>query len=223
MKNSLENLYTNHHNSSRERGFSILKEERGPLIKEAIGEGKKVLDIGCRDGALTKFFLEGNEVLGVDIDTSALVEANKVLGIETMQIDLLGDWHELNNKKFDAVVAGEVLEHLYFPEKVIDKVVGHLNKGGIFVGSVPNAFSLKNRLRYLKGSKRFTPLSDPTHINQFHIDELRKILQKHFNNVEIKGLGRYKRLCKLFPGIFGFDLFFIAKNNLDEKDINNNK
>ncbi|MDO8424093.1 MAG: class I SAM-dependent methyltransferase [bacterium] len=209
MNDNLGNIYSHHHETSRERGFSILKDERGALIKNLIGRDKLVLDIGCRDGALTRYFTDGNQVLGIDIDSNALKEAEK-LGIKTMSLDLNGEWPELEGGKFDVVVAGEVLEHLYYPDKVAAKVVKHLVPGGMFVGSVPNAFSLKNRLRYLLGRKAYTPLSDPTHINQFHIDELRSILERHFACVEIMGLGRYQRLAKTFPGLFGFDLFFVA-------------
>lgn len=210
MSDSLKHIYTDHHQANRERGFSILKDTRGLLIKNIIGTGKKVLDIGCRDGALTKYFSDSNSVMGIDIDDSALAEARKSLGIETMNIDLNGNWSELTGRKFDVVIAGEVLEHLYFPNKIIEKVAEHLIKGGKFVGSVPNAFSLKNRLRYLFGRKRYTPLSDPTHITQFHLQELTCMLNKHFSQVRVLGLGRYATLARLFPGLFGFDLFFVC-------------
>ncbi len=209
MTKSLQEIYKNHHSSNRERGFSILKNERGQLLKDLVGEDKEVLDIGCRDGALTRFFVQGNHVLGLDIDQNALNEAKK-LGIETMIADLNGDWGFLGPKKFDVVVAGEVLEHLYNPEKIMSRVAERLNSGGMLIGSVPNAFSLKNRLRYLIGIKRHTPLSDPTHITQFHIDELRGMLERQFGKVEVMGLGRYQKLSGWFPGWFSFDLFFVA-------------
>ncbi len=211
MSDSLKNIYTTHHTKNRPENFSILEVERGELLRSVVGTGKKVLDIGCRNGVLTKHFSVGNQVLGVDIDEGALAKAQTLLGIETLYMDLNGDWMELGDKKFDVVVAGEVLEHLYFPEKIVAQVKKCLKDGGLLIGSVPNAFSLKHRLRYLAGSKRYTPLSDPTHINQFGFDELQAIFLKHFSSVEIKGLGRYKILSKLFPSFFAFDFFFICK------------
>jgi 2-polyprenyl-3-methyl-5-hydroxy-6-metoxy-1,4-benzoquinol methylase len=210
MMENLGKIYTEHHKFHREPGFSILKDERGGLLKGMIGRGKSVLDLGCRDGALTKYFAEGNRVLGADIDNEGLEEARKI-GIRTVRMDLNGDWREIGDEKFDAVVAGEVLEHLYYPEKVAEKVAVRLNAGGFFLGSVPNAFSIKNRLRYLFGIKKNTPLSDHTHINQFHAEELEGILKRHFSSVEVMGLGKYKTLAKLSPNLFAFDLFFIAK------------
>ncbi len=220
MESSLSNIYKKHHLENRPRNFSILEADRGQLLKNIIGAGKKVLDIGCRDGVLTRHFREGNTILGVDIDNSALDKAFKDLGIKTKYVDLNGEWSELTNETFDVVVAGEVLEHLYFPEKIVRQAVNHLIKdeSSLFVGSVPNAFSLKNRLRYLKGSKKFTPLSDPTHINHFTHKELCDLFNKYFDHVEILGLGRYKNLSKIWPQLFAFDLFFVCK---DPKKITN--
>jgi 2-polyprenyl-3-methyl-5-hydroxy-6-metoxy-1,4-benzoquinol methylase len=189
-------------------------EKRGILLKNFIGTGKKILDLSCRDGMLTKYYVDGNQVLGVDIDAEALEIARKNLGIETLEMDLNGDWKKLKDKTFDVIVAGEILEHLYYPEIVIKKVKERLDRGGIFIGSVPNAFSLKNRFRYFLGKKQNTPLEDPTHINHFSYKELRDLLLRNFKEITIIGLGRYKFLSKIFPNLFAFDLFFICKNPL---------
>ncbi|MCE9629067.1 MAG: class I SAM-dependent methyltransferase [Candidatus Vogelbacteria bacterium] len=212
MKNSTAQIYEYHHSTARAEDFSILKEARGKLFKFLVGQNKMVLDIGCRDGALTSFFVEGNKVLGVDVDSISLLRAKERLNIETTILDLHGNWAEISGRSFDCVVAGEVLEHVYYPEEVIKKVRGHLNSGGVFIGSVPNPFNFKNRLRYLLGSKKGTPLSDPTHINHFHINELRSVLGKYFSKVEIIGLGRWVKLARWFPGWCSFDLVFVARD-----------
>jgi 2-polyprenyl-3-methyl-5-hydroxy-6-metoxy-1,4-benzoquinol methylase len=211
MSTLAKDLYEEHHSLRRAPGFSILKEDRGRFFASVIGAGKRVLDLGCRDGALTSYFAQGNSVLGVDVDEVALARAKESLGIETRFVDAHGDWHELASESFDAVVAGEVLEHLFYPDRIVAQVAKHLISGGVFVGSVPNAFSLKNRLRYLLGSKLHTPLEDPTHINHFSASDLHRLLSKQFSSVEIRGLGRYRRLAALSPTWFAFDLAFVAR------------
>jgi 2-polyprenyl-3-methyl-5-hydroxy-6-metoxy-1,4-benzoquinol methylase len=208
---SLQQVYESHHASKRSQGFSIMEKERGELLKNNVGTGKTVLDIGCRDGALTKWFTEGNDVLGVDIDNISMERAKNNLNIKTQLVDLNGDWNELGEARFDAIIAGEILEHLYYPEYVVEKVKKRLQSGGMFLGSIPNAFNLKHRLRYLFGSKKGTPLEDPTHITQFTYGELLSLLKKHFQDVQIIGLGRYQKLATWKPEWFAFDLFFIAK------------
>ena len=211
MNDNLSKIYSEHHLNSRSADFSILEKERGGLLKDHIGTNKEVLDLGCRNGVLTKYFVQNNDVLGVDIDKESLGVANENLKINTLLMDLNGDWKELGDKRFDVVVLGEVLEHLYFPGVVLEKIRKHLNDNGLLLGSIPNAFSLKNRLRYFLARKKETPLGDPTHINHFSFYELKDLLEKYFNEVEIIGLSRYKKLAIISPNFFAFDLFFIAR------------
>lgn len=211
MSESLKKMYEQHHGTARKAGFSIMKSDRGQFFSSAIGVGKAVLDLGCRDGALTSFFVKGNRVTGVDIDEISLARASESLGIETISFDIQSDWDDLKGRKFDAVVAGEFLEHVYYPDAVMKKVSQVLNPQGIFVGSVPNAFSLKNRIKYLFATKKHTPLSDPTHINHFSAYELRDMLKRYFSEVKIVGIGRLGICARIFPQWFAFDLCFVAK------------
>lgn len=211
MATSLEQIYSTHHASHRGEGFVLLGDVRGTFLKRAVGTGKRVLDIGCRDGALTKFFAPGNTVVGADIDPAALGRAHATLGIETRRVDLNGAW-AIEPHSFDAVVAAEVLEHLYYPSVVIEKVSRVLKPGGIFTGTVPNAFSLINRFRYLVKRKKGTSLEDPTHINHFAVGELRTLLDARFKEVEVRGYGRLGWLARTFPQTFAFGLFFCARH-----------
>lgn len=216
MEKSTQKIYEVHHATERAEDFSILEKERGTLFKEMIGTGKKVLDLGCRNGVLTRHFLEGNEVTGADIDTVALSKAQK-LGISTIHIDLNGGWSELHGKTYDVVVLAETLEHLYYPEQVVKKVKGVLTPEGMLIGSVPNAFSLKNRIRLVFAQKKHTPLGDPTHINHFSRKELTSLFTSNFKNVKIIPLGRFAFLDTVFPGMFSFDLAFVCKEKIEKE------
>jgi len=207
---SLERIYRAHHSAKRGEDFALLGDERGAFLASRIGTGKKVLDIGCRDGALTKSYAEGNDVLGIDIDSVALARANERLDIRTEQVDLNGAWG-LEEDSYDAVVACEIVEHLYYPADVFSKIAAVLKPGGMLLGSVPNAFSFANRSRYLRGSKAGTPLSDPTHINHFTVRELESLLCERFVSVRIVGMGRLGKLASRFPQAFAFDLCFEAR------------
>ncbi len=207
---SLGELYSNHNSQQRGRGFVIFGKERGELFAKWLGQGKKILDLGCRDCALAGYYVNGNKILGCDIDQGALDICRKNPNIETKLVDLNGDWG-IASESFDAVVAAELLEHLYYPEKILRKIYGALKPGGIFVGSVPHAFSLINRLRILFGKKEGTPLADPTHINHFSYKEFEKMLKNNFSEVEIIPFTRFKLLGKIFPRYFSFLLLFKCK------------
>lgn len=210
MATTLESMYTKHHADNQRGGFSIMEKERGELLRSNIGVGKRILDIGCRDGVLTATYAPNNTVVGVDIDGEALARAKANLGIETMQFDLLTDW-PVPPRSFDVIVAGEVIEHLFHPRAVVERAAKALKQDGLLIGSVPNAFSLINRFRLFLGKKKNTPLKDPTHVNHFTRQEMIEILREQFKEVRIHPLGRFAFLDPLWPGMFSFDLFFEAR------------
>lgn len=201
-------MYTEYHKDVDRHSGELLKDERRTFFCKAVGVGKKVLDAGCRNGAITQSFAGHNTVVGLDVDPSALEEAAE-LDIETRVFDLNGEW--FFDGEFDVVVMTEVLEHLYHPDKVVERVARALKRGGKYTGTVPNAFSLKNRFRLFFAKKRFTPLGDPTHINHFSHKELEDLLEKHFETVNITPLGRWAHADRFWPGMFSFMLGFEAE------------
>lgn len=193
------------------KGERLFEKERGEMFIGWIGKGKKILDLGCRDCSLTNLFSEGNEASGLDIDSSSLKLCSEK--IKTEQVDLNGDWHLDKKSLFDVVVSSEVVEHLYYPEQVVKKIKFVLKDGGYFIGSVPNAFNLKNRIRLFLGNKKDTPLGEPTHINQFSYEEVEKLLKSNFSEVEIVPMvqDKWKWFARLFPGLGSFLIVFRAK------------
>jgi SAM-dependent methyltransferase len=181
--------YEEHHRERRDEGDFVFVPERIPLFVDAIGRGKRVLDVGCRSGALTRHFVEGNSVVGLDVDAAALEKA-RALGIEPVQANV-EEALPFEDASFDAVVAGELLEHLQFPDALVSEARRVLRPGGVLVGSVPNAFRLQSRLRFLRGKP---PEDDPTHLRLFSPDAVR-VLLREFEDVRIAFVGgRYVRL-----------------------------
>lgn len=210
---SLEHIYQEHHTTRRGDFFLVNGEVRGEYLRKNIGEGKRVIDVGCRDGALTRYYAKGNQVLGVDIDSAALARAKETLGIETLHADLNGPW-EFAKGDADAVVACEILEHLYYPGEVMKKINAALKPGGWLVGSIPHAFSLQSRARLLLATKKGTPLQDPTHINHFTAREFRALLAAAgFTNIEIEDITskKFEFLGKVFRHSFGHSFVFKAQ------------
>ncbi len=150
MPGRLAERYRQHHAENRNDGEFIFVPERLPLFVAAVGgPGKRVLDLGCRTGAVTEHFLPGNEVVGVDVDEGALEQA-AARGITTVWADI-EELLPFEAGSFDVVVAGEILEHVRFSDQVVAEIARVLKPGGVLVGSVPNAYRLKNRLFFLAG------------------------------------------------------------------------
>ena len=200
---SLQERYEEHHRERRDEGDFVFVPERIPLFQAAIGRGRRVLDLGCRSGALSRHFLDGNEVVGLDVDRVALAKAAE-LGIEPVVANV-EEPLPFEDESFDAVVAGELLEHLRFPDAVVSEARRVLRPGGVIVGSVPNAFRLQSRLRFLRGR---LPEDDPTHLHMFSPDALSELLAG-FESVQLAFVGgRYRRL---HPRLLARDLVFSGR------------
>jgi 2-polyprenyl-3-methyl-5-hydroxy-6-metoxy-1,4-benzoquinol methylase len=196
------------HNLKRGRGFVYGGIERvGALRRFIRGRIHLALDLGCRDGALVELLAIPNlSVIGVDIDLTALKSADERHVLRPCCADLWKPTIPFRSNSFDLVVAGEILEHVPFPDQLVAEIARVLRPGGSVVGSVPNSFRLKNRLLFLAG-RWFE--GDPTHLRQFSPESLRSLLADRFSSVEIRPcVGRY---AALWPRMFANDLIWRAQ------------
>lgn len=128
----------------------------GPHVKH-----KSVLDIGCVDArpngqqkykstGLHLFLNEhAAELIGIDLDHD---------GIQQMKRDgyhvIEANAEEINlGRKFDCIVAGEIIEHLSNQGLFLENMKRHLTKNGVLIISAPNAFSIVSFWRILKKNK----------------------------------------------------------------------
>jgi SAM-dependent methyltransferase len=197
----LNERYAKHH-QDRANTFVFGGDERARLFRAHVGgPGHRILDVGCRYGALTRAYLEGNSVVGIDVDRQALAEAAK-LGIETQWVDIEAGV-PFENGSFDVVVAGELLEHLREPELLVAEAQRVLRPGGRFVASVPNAFRLKNRLLFALGR----PLDDdPTHLHLFRPADVSDRLLAGFSERRLDFIA--SRFLRISPRLFGNAIVF---------------
>jgi 2-polyprenyl-3-methyl-5-hydroxy-6-metoxy-1,4-benzoquinol methylase len=200
----LSERYAEHNRVERGAGFVFAGPERIELFRRYVGgPGRRVLDLGCRDGSLSRAYADGNEIVGVDADREALAAAAQ-LGIETRWADL-DEPLDFADASFDVVVAGELLEHLRDPHRVVADVRRVLRPAGTFVASVPNAYRLKNRLRFLLGRG---PEDDPTHLHMFAPDDVRALLEG-FDEPRLHFIAG--RLVALQPRLFANDVVFSGR------------
>lgn len=113
----------------------------------------RLLDIGCGSGVFTAFLRQSlgiGEVYGIDI-ADKNVESAQALGVAACRIDCNQDDLPFEDEYFDAVFAGEVIEHVLDPDRLLREIRRTLAVGGVLVLSSPNLGSWFNRLSLLLG------------------------------------------------------------------------
>jgi ubiquinone/menaquinone biosynthesis C-methylase UbiE len=219
QKEQVAAFYEAHHSRGKYDYF-YGGDDRKELFVRLVGTGRKVLEVGCRSGNLTQHYVSGNQVTGVDIDRAALKLFEERLACKGHWIDVDEEPLPFPDKAFDVVVFSEVMEHVRFPQKALGEIRRVLKLDGRLVGSVPNAFRLRNRLRFLVGNQYE---SDHSHLRQYSFSILRRELEPHFREVEIHPvsghlLGGGSTGIPVFPwlpfrvrALFALDLVFVGK------------
>lgn len=96
----------------------------------------RVLDVGCSDGQFGALAKElGHTVVGVDLIKHDGV-GERLDGFH--EADLQQGLPEVGAELFDIVVAGDVLEHVTDPERLLREMTEQLRDGGTIFVSIPN-------------------------------------------------------------------------------------
>jgi len=116
----------------------------------------KILDYGCGVGTIA-FYLanKGIKVIGIDISDKAIEIAKKsakALKLEdkTRFYTLKGGVRSIRNKKFDLVIALEVLEHVEKDSELLEFLANCLKRRGFLIISVPSSNAPLNKLGLTK-------------------------------------------------------------------------
>ena len=149
------------------------------MMIELTGTGKSVLEIGTSTGYMSRVLRErGNTVVGVEVDPEAASIAkqycDRLLNADIESL-LLGNTLEKNF--FDVVILGDVLEHLKWPDKVIQQLQSHLRPNGYLVVSLPNVAHGDVILNLLAGKFPYhdSGLLDITHLRFFGLEDVVKL------------------------------------------------
>lgn len=112
-------------------------------------ENKKILDIGCGDGANLMLFTSSHKI-GVD----GLRELESTLLKKNIQFVCrnLNDPGDLNLNDVDCVLCLDVIEHLENPLPILNAIHDVMNKKSIFIVNMPNQLDLIGRIKILFGS-----------------------------------------------------------------------
>lgn len=138
----------------------------------------RILEAGC--GSATHIeLLENYKVTGIDISMKQL-ERNKHIS-EKICADL--ETYLFKSQSFDIIICSYLLEHLKYPQKVMQNFIKALKPNGLIFLALPNIWSVKGLVT------KFTP-------QYIHIWYYRDVL--NFKDAGKDGFGPFKTYLKAF-------------------------
>ena len=152
------------------------------VMLRMVGFNKRVLEAGCASGHMSEMLKgQGCSVVGVEIDPKVVSPA-----MPWLERVVVGDfdedqlWEELEGESFDAILFGDVLEHLKDPLHALRESAKHLAPSGTVVISVPNIAHADVKIALLKGAFPYSEngLLDQTHIYFFTKESLLELVKK---------------------------------------------
>ena len=133
---------------------------------------RTLLDLGCWVGfLLAEAVGRGWDAVGVEPSQFASAYARDRLGLDVRTGELLTT--DLPEHHFDAIVMGDVIEHLPRPAEALDRMAALLRPGGVAWMALPDAGSLVAR-----GMRARWWSVIPTHVQFFTRDSMRTLLER---------------------------------------------
>ena len=155
-----------------------------------LAQGCKLLDVGCGRGEFLRGFMQCG-VAGFGVDQSRAAESlcpNATLRTS----DIENDGLPFEDNSFDVVYSKSVIEHFYYPERMVQEVFRVLKPGGKVITLCPD-WEFNYRIYF----------EDYTHRTPFMQSSLRDILLIHgFDNVQVE---RFRQL----PILWGAGKFLL--------------
>jgi 2-polyprenyl-3-methyl-5-hydroxy-6-metoxy-1,4-benzoquinol methylase len=176
-------------------------------ILELIGKDKTVLDVGCNKGYIGEHADKTNTFYGLEYDEVALKIA-KGIYTDVQQYDL-NNLKKVDFKvqKFDVIIFADVLEHVLYPDQVLEYFKTYLADGGYIVISLPNIANWQVRLNMLFGKFDYTEtgIMDRTHLHLYTFKSAQKLAaSQDFVVTEVRaGASFFGRIIAFAPFLKG--------------------
>lgn len=135
--------------------------------------GKKVIDVGCGDGALAGCLAKmGAEVTGVEPEKTGRELAKMAFERHSLDGTFVEKLTNLDDNSFDVAVCSDVIEHVREPEQLLHAIRRVLKPGGMAIVTTP--------IRLTE-----TPL-DLHHVQEFFPSQFQFLMDRFFIEVKIQ-------------------------------------
>jgi 2-polyprenyl-6-hydroxyphenyl methylase/3-demethylubiquinone-9 3-methyltransferase len=161
---------------------------------------RRVFDLGCGNGSVAaQIAAAGFHVVGADPSDEAIAHARRAF--PKLQLHQRSAYDDLSQEfgRFPAVMSMEVIEHVYYPRRLLRTAYSLLEPGGVLLLTTPYHGYLKNLLLAVTGrlDSHFDALTDNGHIKFFSPATLRQMAQEvGFRDIRIEHIGRIAPIAK---------------------------
>lgn len=217
MQDARDKIYHNHGNAA--------------VLALIPNQARTVLDVGCGAGDNARILASRGFV--VDGVTFAEAEAQQARRWcrQVYLHNLEQGLPALPDAAYDCIVCSHVIEHICFPQRLLEDIGAALAPKGVLVVALPNLFYVNSRLKLLWGRFDYTPsgLMDETHFRWYTFESGRRLLRHHgFLDVVARAEGgiplpKVRRFlpagwlrpidrwaCRLAPGLFGYQSLYVC-------------
>jgi 2-polyprenyl-3-methyl-5-hydroxy-6-metoxy-1,4-benzoquinol methylase len=166
---------------------------RSDFLLGRVRAGERVLDVGCGEGRFAaELARRGAEVVGIDVAAEPLRRARERHPqlLDLRQVPSAGPW-PLGDASFDAVWAGEVIEHVADTAGWLSELRRVLRSGGVLLLSTPDHGRLR-MLGWALAPRAFAAHFDPRsdHLRFYSRRTLSELLEEFgFHDVVVRRAG----------------------------------
>jgi O-antigen biosynthesis protein len=152
-------------------------------LLESLPARSTVLDVGTASGMIARRGNTSLRFFGIEANAEWAAVASPFY--EKLWIYPLDDAPDDALRGYDAVVLGDVLEHMPSPDTALNRLVGLQPAGSLFIISVPNIANLWVRLHLLMGRFDYAErgILDRTHLRFFTRKSLVELVEEAELNI----------------------------------------
>lgn len=188
-------------------------QERHEMLKYLPKYQLKLIDLGCGSGGFIRSILShrneySDEIWLIEPDTSSFKNTPSVF--KKFNSNIESKIGELPDNYFNVIILNDVLEHLLWPEKILEELKSKLSDNGRFVISLPNFNFWLTFKNILKGEFEYEEFGvmDETHFRFFTKKSIIKMCKRRsLRIIEMEGInGLYSVKWRLL-NILTFGIF----------------
>jgi len=202
------------------------------ILMSLIPADSRVLELGCATGYLSGYMTSalGCRVTGLEYDAeAAAVAATRAAEAYAVDLDARDALAPAAaSAPYDVLLAAAVLEHLKYPERLLQHARDLLRPGARVIVSLPNIAHWQIRLRLLRGRFDYSDygIMDRTHLHFYTVKTGRALVEGAGYTVDalrISGSGLQNWLnararrrqapppAPVLPGTLAYELIYVAR------------